>query len=203
MAINDYIDPMDRFSQGAVIDYIGDKETAGGICRMLSLYWVIECTNGSGRSPAEALHAMKANGPIYFKQIGQSQKAYAKCSNAELKGWVGSVRECLQLASKKQRDVIVTSVDEQCSTTAADLATSISGATNHSTTLPKSCIVSISTPAGNHCIAVLVDPAGHWFIFDPNYGVLAARNPGQTLAHAVSDLWNGYRIEVSMVTPVK
>ncbi len=201
------MNPMDRFDQSLLLDMIGDKEVAGGICRMLSITWVIECLKPGAGNPAATLHAMKSYGPPYFKQIAQSQKAYAAQFNAALDGWVGSVQQCLKYGSGQTRDLIVTSVPEQSATAAPALATRMDWASGRSTTAPRACIISFSCGLGSHCIAGIEQghgtPASTWYVFDPNYGVMTviAAN-GQTLPNLVGDIWAAYGITGSRTAPV-
>jgi hypothetical protein len=206
MAIVNYLDPMDRFSQGNVLSMVGDAETAGGICRMLSIYWVIECLKPGAGTPSESLHKMKSYGPFYFKQIAQAQKAYAANFNGALLGWFGSVRQCLKYGSGQTQDMIVTSFAEQYATTASKLADRIAWATETSTTTPPACLISFSCSAGNHCIAGIEtsDMMGStWHVFDPNYGVMIVEiGAGESLGNLISDLWTAYTISGASVGPV-
>lgn len=207
MAINDYIDPMDRFSQGAIIDWVGDKEVAGGICRMLSIYWLIDCLKVGAKTPQETLHQMKANGKTYFQQIANAQKAYAKYYNAKLEGWVGSIHDCLSLASSKARDIVITSFNERTATTSQRMVDTFAWAADASSTTPKACIISFSCSLGNHCIAALEHQQTNgsiWYIFDPNYGVMVVDvSAGMSLASALDDIWNAYNITAAFTAPVK
>jgi hypothetical protein len=206
MSIEDYVDPMDRCDQGLIIDLVGDKEVSKGICRMLSINWLVECTKANASQPNVVWHEMKANGPVYFKQIANQQKAYAEFFNAKLEGWIGSVWDCISLASYKRLKSVVTSVPDQIARRPDEMTESLCRAMNSSTTNPLSCIISFSCPVGNHCIAAIEHPSvmgSTWYIFDPNYGVLIIDiSKGQSLGDAVSDLFDAYAIEVSKVAPI-
>jgi len=207
MAIETYIDPMDQFNQGNIISMIGDKNLAGGICRMLSVFWVIESTKNNASTPNVVLHEMTAKGPIYFKQIGQNFKAYADRFVKD--GWIGSIIDCLSLGSAQRITGLVTDRLAQFSTTSANATTKATQALAQSTTTPRSCMISFRCPLGGHSIAAIEDPSllgSTFYIFDPNYGVMTIDTSpfgaNGSLQAAIGDLWTAYHIQNTSIAPV-
>lgn len=207
MAISDYISPENRFSQGDIISLIGDKSLAGGICRMLSTQWVVQCTEKSAPSPDSVLNIMRNMGTVYFKQIGQNFKAYADVYVKD--GWIGSIIDCLRLSSRQRLDGLVTAKNLQLGTDVDALLRNIHWACELSTTEPNSAMISFSCPAGNHSIAIAEeqsDMGSTYYVFDPNFGILKIDSslfgPGQTLKQAIAEIWNYYNIKTARVSPV-
>lgn len=199
MAINDYIDPMDRGSQGLILEYVGNKDTAGGICRMLSINWVIECAKDSSKLPNAIWHVMKSYGPVYFKQIGQQQIGYSNLLNGN--GWYQSMVDCLELGSRNARHVVSLAPNDSAGT-AADMATRITAGIAASTTTPKLALIRFTCAGGAHCIGA-ASTGGKTYIFDPNFGVLIvdpAKN--HTLAAVTQDLFAAYTIGTAYVVGV-
>lgn len=199
MAINDYVDPMDRGSQKLILDYVGNEQTAKGICRMLSVNWVIDCAQPNASAPNVIWHEMKAKGPVYFKQVGQQQIGYSEHLNDD--GWYQSMVDCVELGSRKARHVKSMAPNDR-STSAAGLANQIAGALAASTTTPHLCLIRFNCAGGGHCIGA-ADSGGKTYIFDPNFGVMIV-DPAkhQTLGAAVQDLFAAYQITVANVVAV-
>jgi hypothetical protein len=197
MAIESYIKQVDdHFNQGYLIDLLGDREIAGGICRMLSVQWVIECLKPHAPAPDVCLREMKSHGPVYFKQIGQSQKAYAKdFSDAEL-GNFGSMHEVLSLASAGTRSIIAATQSSESAVSAATMSDALTYATGVSTTTPRGCLISLKMRNAGHCIAAFEEPAvngSKWYLFDPNFGVMTVDvSAGEDFSALLTDVWNAY-----------
>ncbi|MFN4275881.1 MAG: YopT-type cysteine protease domain-containing protein [Ferrovibrio sp.] len=199
MAINDYVNPMDRGSQGLILDYVGNEQTAGGICRMLSINWIIECAQPGAPAPNEVWHAMKAKGPIYFKQIGQQQIGYVTILNGD--GWYQSVVDCLELGSRKARHAKSLAPNDSA-TDAATLANRIAAGLAASTTKPPLVVIRFTCTGGAHCIAA-ASYNGKTYIFDPNFGVLIIDpTKHQLLGDAMQDLFTFYHIGTAYVVAV-
>lgn len=132
----------------------------------------------------------------------RAHKTYKLTFNAALLGWFGSVQQCLKYGSAKTRDLIVTSSVMQTASTAARLTERMVWATDESTTTPPACLITLSCPAGNHCIAA-IEEAGTWSVFDPNYGVMIVDiGAGQALGNLMADIWSAYRITIASAAPV-
>lgn len=205
MAIDDYVNPMDRGDQGLIMDYAGDAETQRGICRMLSINWIIDCATPGAPLPNQVWHAMKAKGPVYFKQIGQQQKGYSTYfSNSSQASQFDSVRDCIQLASRNGRNVAHNAPNETA-TTAANFAGCVTSALGVSTTAPHLAVIRFNVNNGNgagHCIAAARAGGFDW-IFDPNYGVMKVDpGKGQTMAGAIGEIFTAYTLNRAYVFPV-
>jgi len=197
MSIESYIRRVDdRFSQGYLLDLLGDPEIAGGICRMLSVQWVIECLKPNAPSPEDCLNLMKSYGPVYFKQIGQAQKAYQQdFSDAEL-GNFGSMTKVLRLASNGACDLIAATQSSEMAMAANQMSAALSYATGVSTAHPRGCLISLKMQNGGHCIAAFEHQAVNgstWYLFDPNFGVMIADvSAGENFSALLTDIWNAY-----------
>lgn len=197
MPISDYIKRVDdRFSQGYLLDLLGDADIAGGICRMLAVQWVCECLKNGAGTPDDVLNQMKANGPVYFKQIGQNQKAYARDFSDAVLGNFGSMRTVLQLASAGTRDVLQATQSDETAVSGAGMSSALTYATGVSTTNPRGTLISLKMHGGGHCIAAFEYQAvngSKWYVFDPNFGVMTVDvSAGEDLSALLADIWNAY-----------
>ena len=203
MAIENYIKLVDdRFNQSYLLDLLRDAKVkdydqiAGGICRMLSVTWVVECLKAGAGTPDVVLRQMKANGPVYFQQIARNQQAYQNYfGDAEL-GNFGSMRTVLQLASANTRDVLQATQSSEMAVSAAEMPTALAYATGISSTTPHGTLISLRMTGGGHCIAAFEYQAVNgstWYVFDPNYGVMQVDvSAGENLGGLLTDIWNAY-----------
>ncbi len=202
MSLIDYLDPMDRGgAQGQILDFLGIKEVSGGICLTLSLNWALMCLELESKLPNEVWHQMKANGPVWFKQIARNHQAYG----ADLaKGAFDShVDKYLRLASKQAHCTIVGAGEVYKYRDSGGMAARVLTALMDSNVDPQACIIAFSiTHGGGHAVG-LVKKKDISYLYDPNFGVFKAKSkPADHLPDLLDDFFDRYRIRYGFALPV-
>ncbi|MFN4275880.1 MAG: hypothetical protein ACK4FJ_06235 [Ferrovibrio sp.] len=205
MPIGDYVGPADGGCPAEIVKAAGGAEHAGGLCLMLCIVWMVNCSLSTAKAPGIVWGAMRDNiksktGPRYLRQFIQQQAGPTRFFAAG--DWFQPASDLVELASRRQRRACRLAPEDGFAT-AGDMATRIQQALRASSAWPPTTLVIFAGKAGGSHATAVIARGGKTFLLDPLQGVLVI-DPArlQALDGATAELFAFYKIRKGLVIPL-